>query len=206
MTSRLDRPSSNARCVGAHSVPGANRSGGPALRPFASVIIVALSIGLSGCAEQSMDDLKLYVKDVMARPGKPPEPLPPIEPYEIYTYSSSEGIDPFQPFFVAPPEVTDSKADQGNGLKPDVNRNREELEAHPLDALRMMGTLERDGETWGIVRAPDAVIHRIKVGNYLGQNHGKIIEISEEQIGLSEIVPDGQGGWVERDASLALFQ
>ena len=130
----------------------------------------------------------------------------PVEPYVIHTYSSAEAVDPFQPFFVAPPEPAEDESQTAdNGIQPDRNRNREELEAHPLDALRMMGTLEQEGETWGIVRAPDAVIHRVKVGNYLGKNHGKIVDISEETIALTEIVPDGQGGWVERDASLALF-
>ena len=175
-------------------------------RALAVAAIAGLTLALGGCAEQSMSDLKSYVKDVMARPGKPPEPLPPIEPYEIYAYSSSEDTDPFQPFYVAPPEPPPGSQQADGGIKPDTNRNREELEAHPLDSLRMMGTLEREGEVWGIVRAPDAVIHRVKVGNYLGQNHGKIVDISEEFIALSEIVPDGQGGWVERDASLALFQ
>ena len=75
-----------------------------------------------------------------------------------------------------------------------------------ITSVSMMGTLEREGSTWAIVRSPDSIIHRIGVGNYIGKNHGKIIGISEDRIELKEIVPDGQGGWSERDASLALLE
>ncbi len=171
------------------------------------VAILLLAISLTGCAEQSMTDLQSYVNRIMARPGRPPKPLPPIEPYVLYSYSSSDAVDPFQPFFVAAPQVDQQDgASTHGGVRPDRDRNREELETHPLDALRMMGTLERDGETWGIIRSPDSTIHRVKVGNYLGTNHGKIIDISEESIGLTEIISDGQGGWKEREAQLALYQ
>ena len=70
----------------------------------------------------------------------------------------------------------------------------------------MMGTLELNEELWGIVRSPDGTIHRVQVGNYVGRNHGKIVGISEESIDLNEIIQDGQGGWQERDAALALTQ
>jgi type IV pilus assembly protein PilP len=69
----------------------------------------------------------------------------------------------------------------------------------------MMGTLELDNELWGIVRSPDGTIHRVQVGNYLGRNHGKVVGISEESIDLNEIIQDGQGGWQERTAALALI-
>ena len=133
--------------------------------------------------------------------------LPPIEPYEVYTYRSSGDVDPFEPFYkeeVPPPggPVTAS----GSGLSPDFNRNREELENYALDSLRMMGTLELNSELWGIVRSPDGTIHRVQVGNYIGRNHGKIVSISEESIDLNEIIQDGQGGWQEREAALALAE
>lgn len=172
-----------------------------------TLLALIMALSLTGCAEQSMSDLEAYVKQIMARPGKDPEQLPEIAPYVIYAYSSSEGVDPFQPFFVAPPEPPEKQPNASDGgIQPDSNRNVEELEAHPLDALRMMGTLESDGVIWAIVRAPDSVIHRVKIGNFIGKNHGKIVEISEEVVALNEIIPDGQGGWVEREASLALFQ
>lgn len=162
-------------------------------------------LGLAGCASGDMSDLEQYVQQVLARKGKRPPPIPPLEPYVVYNYKSSEGRDPFEPFFKEePPPPTMAAA--ASGLQPDMNRNREELEQYTLDSLRMMGTLEQASQLWGIVRSPDGTIHRVQVGNYMGRNHGKIVNISEEGIELQEIVPDNQGAWSERQAALALVE
>ncbi len=168
-------------------------------------LVAAASLTLSGCGGGSMRDLERYVSEVLARPGGKIEPIPPLEPYVVYTYQSSDGVDPFRPFFQEEPDVT-TVAGEGGGPAPDPNRNREELEGYALDSLRMMGTLEQDETVWGIVRTPDGAIHRVQSGNYMGRNHGKITHISEEKIELTEIVPDSQGRWQERPAGLALAE
>ena len=38
----------------------------------------------------------------------------------------------------------------------------------------------------------------------VGQNDGRIIGIDEEEIRVVEIVPDGIGGYIERDATIGL--
>ena len=73
-----------------------------------------------------------------------------------------------------------------------------------LDSLKMMGTLTLKGSVYALVRDGDGVVHRVTVGNYMGQNFGKIIKISQAGLVLREIVPDGQGGWVERDTTVQL--
>lgn len=170
---------------------------------------LVLCVPLAGCGGGSMADLRDYVAEVKTRKSSRIEELPPIEPYIVYAYpcdGTVECTDPFEPFFQEPPKPPDAPDVAGSGIQPDFDRNREELEGHALDALRMMGTLEKDAEIWGIVRSPDSIIHRVKVGNYIGKNHGKITNISDEKIELLEIIPDGQGGWTERDAALALVQ
>lgn len=152
-----------------------------------------------------MSDLESYVSEVLSRPGGKIEPIPPLEPYVVYTYQSSDGVDPFEPFFQEVPEPT-TVAGEGGGPAPDPNRNKEELEGYSLDSLRMMGTLEQDETIWGIIRTPDGAIHRVQSGNYMGRNHGKITHISEEKIELTEIVADSQGRWQERPAGLALAE
>ena len=152
-----------------------------------------------------MSDLESYANEVLSRPGGEVEPLPEIKPYEIYTYASSGGVDPFSRFDVEP-EVQEKQQASNNGIQPDFNRIREELESATLDSLRMVGTLEQNEQRWAIVRSPDGVIHRVQVGNYLGKNHGRIQSIDESGIGLVEIIPDGLGGWQEREASLALVE
>ena len=88
--------------------------------------------------------------------------------------------------------------------RPDVERSREYLESFPLDTLGMVGTLHINETMYGLVQTSDGLIHRVIPGNYLGQNDGRITEISESEIGLVEIISDGIGGYIERDAAVGL--
>ena len=175
-------------------------------RVLHAAIVAMVVVGLSGCVERNMSDLEAYSQQVLARKGSRIDELPPVEPYEVYAYSSTDGVDPFEPFYKEEPPPPPSVAAATGGIRPNLDRNREELENFSLDSLRMMGTLELNEELWGIVRSPDGTIHRVQVGNYVGRNHGKIVGISEESIDLNEIIQDGRGGWQERDAALALTQ
>jgi type IV pilus assembly protein PilP len=94
------------------------------------------------------------------------------------------------------------------GPKPDPNRVREELEKYSLGSLKMMGTVRMGGasDLWALILAPDNVVHRVQKNNYLGNNHGKIVGMTEQRVDLKELVPDGPGRWQERDAFLSLTQ
>jgi len=168
--------------------------------------LVAIGAGLvlSGCGGGSMSDLQNYVQQVLARKGGKIEPIPPLEPYVVYAYQSSGKVDPFKPFFQE--EGPDDGRIVCGTVCPDDDRNKEELESYALDSMRMMGTLEQGADVWGIVRSPDGTIHRIRTGNYIGLNHGKIINISEDRIELTEIVADSRNRWQERPAALALAE
>ena len=187
------------------TLPGRSSS---AIRAVLAVLVVSVSV--AACGGGSTADLRSYVAEVKTRPGTPIADLPPIEPYVVYTYPCDGAIqcgDPFEPFYLEPPKPPESEGQVAdNGISPDFDRNREELESYPLDSLRMMGTLEKAGQFWAIVRDPDAIIHRVQIDNYLGQNNGKITSISEDKIELLEIIPDGRGGWDERDAEMALAE
>lgn len=153
-----------------------------------------------------MEDLRSYTEDVLKRKNKKIDPLPEMKPYVAYTYKGI-GKDPFEPFITDEPDSnTDPDGTDPDGVQPDNNRIKEELEGYPLDTLRMVGTLEQAQEVWGIILNRDGTIYRVKVGNYMGQNHGKIIAILEDRIELSEIAKDGQGKWHQREASLALAE
>ena len=182
----------------------------------ALLIPLIISVPLAGCGGGSDADLRSYVAEVKTRPGGPIEDLPPIAPYVGYTYPCDGAVpcpDPFEPFFLEPPDPCSNPnapecrpGTDVSGPSPNFDRNREELESYPLDGLRMMGTLEKGDQFWAILRSPDSIIHRVQVGNYIGQNHGKIVEITEDKIALQEIIPNGRGGWEERDAELALAE
>ena len=91
-----------------------------------------------------------------------------------------------------------------NGLKPDLDRDRGVLEQYAVVSLKMMGILEKNGLRWALVRASDGSLHRTRTGRHLGKNNGEIVSITESQLELKEIVPDGLGGWMERMTTLAV--
>lgn len=173
------------------------------VKPLKFVLLVGVATLLSGCLRSDMDDLTSYVAEVKSRKQSDIEPLPEIKQIETFTYMAGDRRSPFIP------ENQDEESEvakQDNGLMPDLNRRKEELESFELDSLRMVGTLEQLESTWALVRTQESTIYRVKSGNYLGKNHGQITQITENEIELTEIVPDGQGGYLERQASLALSE
>lgn len=168
---------------------------------IAATALIALL--LAGCNNDGMDDLRKFVEETKTKFKGQIEPLPKITPYESYRYHVGDQRDPFRPV-VRVRSVEPGKG--GRDVYPDVNRRREELERYGADTLRMMGILQNNGESWAAVRTPDGTIYRVRKGNYLGLNHGKITHISETKIEIIEIVPDGLGGWVKRPNSLSLTE
>ena len=164
---------------------------------YGLVIAVALSVAACG---GDMDDLDQYINEIKARPGGRIDPLPEITPYEVFTYvADAEGLR--SPFVPDTPQATGSAA---GGARPDPDRSREYLEGFPLDTLGMVGTLYIGETMYALVRTSDGLIHRVVPGNYLGQNDGRITDISESEITLVEIISDGIGGYIERDAAVGL--
>lgn len=156
---------------------------------------------LAGCANTGMQDLQSYVDEVKARRPGPIPPIPEVRQPESFEYVPGGRRDPFVPESEgeAGPTVADV-----NGPRPDLNRRKEELEGFSLDNLRMVGTLEQRDDNWGLVQTSDGTIHRVRTGNYMGRNHGRIIRINEDKIELTELVPSGTGGWIERQQAVAL--
>ena len=154
-----------------------------------SLVLILAALGIVACGGDH-DDLDQYINEVKARPGGRIEPLPEITPYEVFAYvADAEGFR--SPFTPDSPQAAPSA---GGGARPDPERSREYLEQYPLDTLRMVGTLMQDGTNYGLVQDSDGLVHRVVPGNYLGQNDGRIVEISESKIDLIEIISDGIGG------------
>jgi type IV pilus assembly protein PilP len=159
--------------------------------------LLLLAAALGACS--SDDDLQQYIAQVKARKSTKIDPIPQIKQYEAFAYVAGDRREPFTP------SVPDNSKN-GDGLRPDMNRNREPLEEFPLDALKMVGVIDYNKTLYAMIKAPDGVIHRVTAGNYMGQNFGKITKISESEVSLDEIVPDGFGGFKEQPASLAAEQ
>jgi len=173
--------------------------------PFRLGLALIAVVTLSGC-EQGINDLRQFVNDTKAKPPGRVEPIPPFIPYQNFEYTSQNLRDPFKKLDLGRGEKeTEAISDTATGPHPDRDRVREPLEDFPLDTLRFKGTVTKNGTKWGLIFAPDNTIHRVLVGNYMGQNDGRIIALSDTSIELTEIVPDGLGNYIERSASLALI-
>jgi len=167
------------------------------------LVLVGLVISTFGCVNESMDDLRVYVAKVKDKKGDAIEPLPVLKSYESFKYVAADLRNPFVEM-VEP--LIDVASDKAGGPGPDRLRAKEELESYPLDTLRMVGTLSKGEQLWGLVKAKDGVIHRVKSGHYLGQNFGKVTQITEEQIDVDEFVSSSNGKWRERQAFLVLAE
>jgi type IV pilus assembly protein PilP len=161
-----------------------------------ALAILAMMCGLAACSGQS--DLHEWVAQVKARKGAPLPALPVVKTFETFIYQDQDKRDPFEP---APPQPGSQNA---AGPHPDQNRPREPLEAFPLDSLKMVGTIGAKGAVEALVKDPQGVIHQVHVGDYMGQNYGHVSQVSSGEIDLVELVPNGSGGWMERDATVAL--
>lgn len=168
-----------------------------------SISALALLLLIGGCGDRGRGDLDAYVAKVKARDPGPIEPLPDIRQIDTFIYEPRDRRDPF---------VADARGEEvaaaapGNSLAPDPLRRKEELEGYSLDALRMVGTLEQNQTLWGLIRTQGGDLHRVRVGNYMGQNNGQITRIGEDAIELTEVVSDGPSAWREREATVQLSQ
>ena len=163
-------------------------------------VLIATTVLTAGCSRDS-SDLELYIAEVRSRTSRAVEPIPQIKRYEAFVYREQDRRDPFVKI---EPDRSSIQGPGGPGVRPDLNRNREPLEEFPLDSLRMLGVIAAGGKTFALIKAPDSVIHRVKPSNHMGQNYGVINSVSESEINLTEIIPDGFGGWMQRPAVVVL--
>ena len=157
---------------------------------------------LAGCTAD-FRDLESYIAEVKSRPAQPIPPIPAVQTYSPYPYDGGHGRDPFRSIITDSNEQSVAQNNRG-GPRPDFDRPKEFLERYELDTLVMVGTFGKDDSFWGLVRDPEGTVHRVAVGNFLGKNHGRIVAISEASIEMTELIPDGAGGYLVREASAAL--
>ncbi len=166
---------------------------------YASVVLA--TVVLAGCGG-SDDELRQWMSDV--RKDMRPATATIAEPktFEPFVYRDQSEVDPFDPS-----KVTNAlkalSAKSSSGLAPDLTRRREPLEAFPVDAIAMVGTLQRPNLRYALLRA-DSIVYQVKVGNYVGQNFGMVTRIDDNEVTLREVVQDASGEWVERTTTLQL--
>jgi type IV pilus assembly protein PilP len=164
-------------------------------------LIALAGLTLVACGGEEHQDLRAWVKEQDNMPRPRIEPLPEVKPFEVFTYMADQDglVDPFKPR-----KIESAKQSAGGGLRPDLNRPREPLEAYPLENLQMVGTLSKRRDMFALIKTPDSNLFRVTRGNYLGQNFGRITEIDDASVKLKEMVQDSAGDWIERVSTLQL--
>ena len=170
--------------------------------PRAFIILMLAGVFLAGCSGRNFADLDTFMAEKRSRPGGIIAPIPTFKAYEAFADSATVLRSPFD----RPIEVREIAQLQAiSAIKPDENRAKEFLEQYTFDSLRMVGTLERGDTNWTLVKDPDGGVHRVKMGDFLGRHHGKIVEMDDTFVAVVEIVSDGtQDGWVERPRTIKL--
>lgn len=157
--------------------------------------------GLAGCGgERDFNDLDRYMEAVRFDASSPIEPLPKLHPYPVFSYGAASLRSPFSAAVTAGEEQRVRGESRG---EPERQRPRQYLERFGIEQFEMVGTLVGASGTYALLRGAGAV-HRLKVGDYLGRNEGRVVSVSESRVEVLERVPDGRGAWLERPRSLSL--
>jgi type IV pilus assembly protein PilP len=161
------------------------------------LIVGIFSAGLSGCSFEEGDDLDQYMRDATKDVKPRVKPLPEVQPYMALQYNADGTlVDPFR---------ARKAVNKTSVLQPNLNRPKEPMEAYPLESLKYVGMLSKSKLTYALLKTPDETIQQVKLGNYVGQNFGKVTQITDGEVLLTEIVQDDlTGEWVERMSNLVL--
>jgi type IV pilus assembly protein PilP len=165
------------------------------------LLVLTALVMLASCSAEH-DELRAWMEQQRreAKPSVPP--LQPPKRFDPQPYLAAQAVDPYssQKLTVA----LKQEARQPNSLlSAEMNRRKEPLESYPLDSMNMVGSVNKQGQPFALLRV-DNLLYQVKVGDYLGQNYGRITRIGETEITLREIVQDAAGEWIERPAALQL--
>lgn len=171
------------------------------VKRIAMAVLAVACTWLAACGE-GRDELQAWMDEQrrMAKPHVPP--LLPPRKFDPQPYLALNAVDPFstQKLVVA---IKQENREPNSLLAAEMNRRRDPLEAYPLDAVSMVGSVVRNGRSYALLRA-DNLLYQVHVGEYVGQNYGKVLRITETEVTLREIVQDAVGEWVERTSTLQL--
>lgn len=175
-------------------------------RALLAGIVISMA---SGCIwVEDTSDLSRFVTDVQAKPKGKIEPLPTFEPYHSFVYQGASLRDPFVPLVRVVSTLENVELDDNDGLQPDQNRPRSYLEQFAVDQLSMVGTIGKAENDffWALVLDDNREIHRVKIGDYLGLDFGRVVAVSDQQLDLLEIISNGRGGWMQRPRIIELAE
>ena len=156
-------------------------------------VLFLVAVLITACSGDNSDLLR-YINSIKSRPGAPIEPIPKFSPLPVFRFPENDTRrSPFKPVEV-------KKASQ---LAPDQKRVKQPLESYPLDALTFVGILKEGNQLWALIRDPEKKVVAIKVGNYMGQNFGRVLSITSNEIKLEELIKNS-GTWEKKITTINL--
>jgi type IV pilus assembly protein PilP len=170
-------------------------------RKGGALLAAACMLMLAGC-ESNQQELQTWMEQQKREVRPSVTPLEPPKKFDPEPYSAADAVEPYsaQKLTVA---LKQEARQPSSLLASELNRRREPLEAYPLDSMSMVGSVSREGRQFALLKV-DQLLYQVKVGDYLGQNYGRITKITETEVALREIVQDAAGEWIERTGSLQL--
>lgn len=174
---------------------------GRSARSAATLACAGATLVLAGC-DSGRAELQAWMDETRRQTPVVVEKVEEPKKFQPFRYEVAGDVDPFS---LAKMKVSAGTATArvAGGIQPDTSRRREPLEAFPLDSLRMVGNLRQGSANVALLQV-DAALHQVRVGNYLGQNFGRVMRISDAEVAVREIVQDAAGDWVERETALQL--
>lgn len=167
-----------------------------------TLTVALVCLAFTGCgSERHLEDVKQFVKESENLPRGRIEPLPEVKPYEPFEYAA---FDLFDPFVARKAPATQPTKRDSNDPRLDPNRRKGPLEAFPLENLKMVGTLQQKKDVFALIKTPDNNLHRVKTGDFMGQNFGRITDINESALKLKELIQDSGNEWKEEERTLLL--
>ena len=169
---------------------------------YKCVLLLAPMCGLAGCGDNGISEVKQWMDEVKKTTHVA---IPKVSEPKVYVpvaYAGKDSLDPFNPSKLLA-VFARMKAESNNGLKPNMERRREALEAFPLDSLKFVGVIEKPNIRNALIQM-DKTVFQAKIGNYIGQNFGMITKITDTEVEIKEVVQDAAGDWTERQAKLEL--
>ncbi|MBO1006250.1 MULTISPECIES: pilus assembly protein PilP [Acidovorax] len=169
------------------------------------ILLIVIVLGLSGCGSSGDDELRQWMSELRATTKPKVTPLTEPKQFLPQTYAMASGVEPFNSIKLTQALRRESTQTASNAalIAPEMARRKEPLESYPLDVMAMVGSLDKKGAPTALLKV-DNLLYQVRVGNYIGQNYGRITKITENTIQLREIVQDATGDWIERAVSLDL--
>lgn len=166
---------------------------------------VPMALLLAGCGSSGHDELQAWMSEQRAQTRPRVQPIPEPKKFTPQAYTEDKSTDPFSKEKLTQALRRESSQATSNAalVAPELARRKEPLETHPLDSMRMVGSMLKEGRPVALVKV-DNLLYQVQPGNYLGQNFGRVVKVGETELVLREIVQDAAGEWIERKATLQL--